>query len=267
MSLSPDFRIFIPTYKRVHRQLTYDKLPTALQRKTLLVVHEDELDEHRRRGRPAVASALQGLGMAAVRGWIVDYARASGIKRIAILDDDLTLQYRGEDMKILNSTGAQQIEAMEWMDKTLKQYASCAMGVRFLGYAEPGEVMENSRQMQAIGVNVERLHKLGVNFNKDVPVWFPMDDFHLTLQLLEAGEPNVVSLRYRTCPAPANAPGGCSEQRTLQRQNESAQLLARLHPENVKVREKKAWRGMDGTMYDVTVQWKMAYKRSQRRNG
>jgi hypothetical protein len=147
------------------------------------------------------------------------------------------------------------------MESTLDEVPLCALGVRFLEYDNDAEYVECTRGMQALGIDTRWFRDNGVNFDAGrVPPWLPMDDFHVTLQVLTKGMPNRVSLRYRTCPAPANAPGGCSEQRSLEKQNESARILQRLYPKYVKLRTKKAWQGMEGEMLDVTVQWKQAYK-------
>ena len=44
--------------------------------------------------------------------------------------------------------------------------------------------------------------------------------------------------------------------------------IAERFPQFVKLREKKGWQGMEGTMYDVTIYWKKAYEHGNlRRNG
>lgn len=252
-------KIYIPTYKRVNRQITWDRMAPALRDITTLVVSKEEAPLHRALGRNVVVSADQGKGMAAIRGWIVRHAQKHGEDKVAILDDDLTFQV-ARDGKIPNATFGEQFEAIAWMEDTLREVPLCALGVRFLDYDNTADYVECCRGMQAIGLDTRWAKGYGVNFDRGpIPPWFPMDDFHITLQTLTRGFRNRVSLKYRTCPAPANAPGGCSEQRSLERQNASASILADLYPQFVKVRAKKAWQGMEGEMYDVTVQWKKAY--------
>ena len=255
-------RIYIPTYQRIDKQKTWDTLPDAIRANTVLVVSKAEEQGHRSHQRNVLVSPAQGKGMAAIRGWIQDHAMRTVHEKFAILDDDLQLQMRDSaTMKITNATHRQFIHAFKWMEDSLDSFTCAAFGTRSLAYADPSSEIIGGRAMQALGFNVEMLKQSKCRFDKGVPDWFPMDDFHMTLQLLEAGHPNCISLVWRMNPGPSNSPGGCFDQRKGDRQSQAARLLHKLHPRFVKLREKKAWRGMaDATMTDVTVFWKQAAK-------
>ena len=254
-------KIYIPTYQRVHKQKTWDTLPPAIRKKTVLVVSKAEEKSHKAEGRNVLISPVQGLGMAAIRGWIQDYACRRD-EKFVIVDDDLQLQRRCPvTMKIHNATPGQFIAAFRWMEEQLDTFTCAAFGTRSLQYADPASEVIGGRAMQALGFRTDMLKQSECRFDKHVPDWFPMDDFHMTLQLLEAGYGNIISLVWRMNPGPSNSPGGCFDQRQGDRQSQAARLLHKLHPRFVKLREKKAWRGMAGaTMTDVTVFWKQAMK-------
>lgn len=253
--------IFIPTLGRIEKQTTWDNLTPKLRKDTLLVVHKDEAKEHRERGRNVLVSPVQGKGMPRLRQWIMDYARSQQMRYIAMADDDLAFQVRRpNDFKIVNSTPEQVEEAFFWMRLSLRSVAHCAMSPRSLAYDDPAEYMEAVRGIQCVAYDVHKAKEVGARFDKDVPEWFLMEDFHMTLQLLRAGLPNRVSLTWRINPGPPNAQGGASTIRNIERHTKAAQLLAQLHPGVVRLREKKMWGVGDVKVYDVTVAWKQALK-------
>ena len=87
-----------------------------------------------------------------------------------------------------------------------------------------------------------------------------MEDFHVTLSLLELCFPNLVMQDFACGQAASNAPGGCSLYRDAKLQSQAAMNLAAAHPGFVKVVTKnaKSWQGMN-TRTDVRVQWKKAF--------
>lgn len=258
--------IFIPTLKRLSKQTTWDNLTPKLRKDTVLVVNKEEAREHKACGRNVLISPVQGQGMPKLRQWILDYASRQGMLHIAMVDDDITFQTRrSKDFKIVNSTPEQVEEAFFWMRLSLRSVAHCAMSPRSLAYDDPAEYAESVRGIQCVAYDVATVKEVGARFDKDVPEWFLMEDFHMTLQLLRAGYPNRVSLTWRINPGPPNAQGGASLIRNAERHTKAAQLLVQLHPNVVRLREKKGWEGMgDQKVFDVTVAWKKALKYGQR---
>lgn len=258
--------IFIPTLGRVNKQITWDNLSPRLREDTVLVVHGDEAEEHKARGRNVLISPAQGQGMPKLRQWILDYAHSHGLRYMAMVDDDLKFQVRRPDFKIVNSTPEQVEEAFFWLRVSLRSVAHCAMGLRSIpytpSYTNPAAYAENVRSIQCVAYDVERVKNVGARFELGLPEWYLMEDLHMTLQLLHAGCPNRVSLIWRIHPGPPNAPGGASTIRSVERHTKAAQLLAKLYPDVVRLREKKSWKGMNETkMYDVFVSWKKALKK------
>lgn len=254
--------ILIPTYGRVNRQVTHDHLCSELRKETLLVVSQAEEPVHRRAGRGVLQCPVQGAGMASVRAWCMDWCNRAGHEKVLFLDDDLKLQKWGDDLRGSgDATPTQQREMVRWVDRALDHYAHCAFTRRNDAWSDPEETCEATRGIQAVGYNVTEVVAVGCRFDAGVPPWFFMEDYHMTLQLLEKGLPNLVHRRYRINYGDSNAPGGCSDHRTQERMREAAQLLERLHPETVRAVEKTT-RGSygGGSRWDVKVFWRKAYE-------
>lgn len=254
--------ILIPTHGRVGRQRTYDSLAPAVRRTASLVVSEAEAPAHRARGRRVVVCPVQGNGMAAVRSWILDWCGRSKYGKVLMLDDDLTLQKRRPDLRVLGeSTEAEQLEMVGWVDRTLDRYLHCAFTERNAAWADASEAREAAKGIQAVGYNVRRvLAETDCRFDRGVPPWFFIEDYHMTIQLFRAGFPNLVSRVYRVNFGPSNATGGCSPFRTPARMREAAELLERLHPGYVKAVEKETKTSFGGGVrWNVEVRWRKAY--------
>lgn len=267
--------IYIPTKGRWLKQKTYSQLPEDLRQDVRFVVpfHEGPLYQQQFPPERVLYTPEKLEGIAATRDHIMQFAAMWGQRYIVMLDDDLTLQRRLVDpdtgsMPIRNSTKLQIYEAFQWLvDKLNEGYIHCGWSIRFNAFATPGEEMSPGRMMHCLAYNVQEVMRLNAKFSKGVDTWHSMDDFNMTLQLLSAGFPNVVSLVHRMNPAASNSSGGASTWRTLQTQNASAQRMKQLFPDFVRIREKKNWRGMDGEkMIDITADWKqaLAFGRAQR---
>lgn len=260
-------KIYIPTMSRVAKQSTLSKLPEKLQAAVTLVCPPEDVKPLRERHKDTNVLACPAKGIAATRQWIMDYSRKAGHERIVMLDDDLTLQKRREGGRITNLEGPEFMEAFQWLDNALKVHAAATFGPRFLSYDLKGEEWLNKRQMYVLGYNVKAVHEVKASFTKGLPEMPVMEDFHMTLQLLKAGRSNTLSLVWRVSPYAANAPGGCSTWRTVERQNATARALEKLHAPFVVVKEKKAWKGMASAQgvaseqrLDVVVYWQKAAK-------
>lgn len=253
--------IFIPTYGRVETQVTYKHIPACFLKYSWVVVSPTEAAEHKQLGRRVLECPIQGQGMAAVRQWILDYCITENITTCVMLDDDLVPQVRGEDGRVLGTSSEEEmIAGINWLRDKSKSYAQVGWAGRTQNWHTMDELQEVGRCIQVVAYNVPKVAAIGVKFNLSVPNWFFMEDFHMTLQLLSKGEANLVSNVYRFSAGGSNVEGGCSSQRTPQRQKEASFLLESLHPGIVKAVQKTtkaAWGG--GVRWDVRVQWKKAY--------
>lgn len=263
--------IYIPTRDRWTRQVTWNSLPPALQKKTLLVTEADQKvppecqKAFEKAGTRVLVRKDKRKGIAAARQWILEN---SDDKYVMMIDDDCRFSMRTPALRVLTSTPQQVTEMFTTLEGWLKSgFTHCGITHRSLNWTQPYETkyIENSRMMHVLAYNRDKVVKAGCSFTKGVAEDFGMDDFHMTLQLLKAGHGNRVSVLYSIGTAASNAPGGASGWRTVQTINKSSQRLVQLHAPYAKLREKKNWKGIDGEQQlDVTVQWRKAYDDSQK---
>jgi hypothetical protein len=122
-----------------------------------------------------------------------------------------------------------------------------------------GEYTEITRMMRALAYNTEiiKAHNLRFDHLKI------MEDFDMTLSLLELGYPNRVSYKYANGQRTSGDAGGCSIYRNRAAQREGAIQLYKRHPKYVKIVGKKtktSWSDMGNVRTDVRINWKDAYK-------
>lgn len=256
--------IFIPTRGRVENQVTWDRMSPELKAMTYIVCPPEEVEQHERLGREAVGCEPSGIGP--TRDFILNLATRYNFRNILMLDDDLTLQIRqSEGATISNSSDDDQLRAIRWLSDCLDNgFAHAGLAPRFLAFANTKDYLSPSRSMYALAYDVPKVMDVGARFCRGFEEFEgknTMEDFNMTLQLLQAGLPNVVSLIHRITPRATNASGGCSTWRTGFWASKSAEALAELFPDVVRLRKKKAWQGMtESEIYDVTIQWKRALK-------
>ena len=253
-------RIYIPTLGRVNRQVTYSSLPPELQENTVLVVAAEEAKRYPK-GVKVVVCPQQGTGnVGAVRQWVVanhDVRRYGAA--VALLDDDLYLYQRRHDdrTKFAAPTAEEVVRAFAKCTQLTMEYGHGGLRHRELAHSAP-TIEFAGRVIRAHFYEVTVLRKERVTFRLGA-----MEDFDVTLQLLRKGYPNFIYSELIQNQSGSGAVGGCSAYRTADYQAESAELLARHHPEFVKVVTKEtkvAWGG--GQRTDVNIAWKKAFKSS-----
>ena len=96
-------RIYIPTYKRVDNQITFENLPEEIQKNVIMVVQQQERDQYKYDCEYLVVG--NDIGIAKTRELIYQHA---GLHRFGIMDDDLRLfrrnaKYMGEESNMETS--------------------------------------------------------------------------------------------------------------------------------------------------------------------
>jgi hypothetical protein len=255
-------KIYIPTIGRINKQLTISRFPQELAIHTYLVTSKAEAADLQKANPQVKVLACAEKGIVKTRDWILAHAVKNKHRKLVMLDDDLDIQRRREDMRITTVYDeAEYIEAFDWIDQTLNDYAHCGWGTRFLAYANPAEFFSPGRMMYCLAYDVKKVVNAGASFGQGLGVDGTMEDFNITLQLLTQGYANKVSLEWRASPRGTNAAGGCSTWRTTKGANASAASLVKRFPGLVKMRPRKnVWEGMDEGLMDVTVQWKKALR-------
>ena len=90
-------KIYIPTYKRVENQITFDSLPDKYKEKTILVVQEHERPLHKHDVEYLIVG--DNIGIAKTRKEIIYHA---GKSRFCLYDDDVkfyrrNIKYTGQE--------------------------------------------------------------------------------------------------------------------------------------------------------------------------
>lgn len=246
-------RIYIPTYKRITKQLTIANLPTELHPTITVVCPEDEVLYHRHQ-RPNIAVLAQPATITTIaqkRAWIIQQAPES---KILMLDDDLEFHARGNGQLTKgNATRQRLLDFFQEFSNKLDVYAHVGISPRQGNNRLEGDWIENTRMNFALGYQTEIARK-HIQFNR---VDF-REDFDYTLQLLKAGFPNVVAADVAVSPATYHSAGGCWEERTVEKSNAAAELLAELHPGLVRVADKEYKSSLPRK--EVVISWKKAYE-------
>jgi glycosyltransferase involved in cell wall biosynthesis len=249
-------RVFVVTYGRAGRQVTWRNLPPSIQQRATLLVDAAEAESH---GGLPVTVLPQGLrGIGAVRQWAIDNA---GDDKVLMMDDDLRFVVRRTD----EPTKLRQPEPGE-IDDMFKQIEVYLDHFPLVGVASreganncTDNMMKNTRVLRLLAYRTDVLTDLGIRFDR-IPV---MEDFDVALQLLRAGHENIVLNLWAHNQEGSGKEGGCSTYRTMEMQAQAARRLAELHPGLVRVVEKEtktAWGG--GLRTDVQIYWKRALNRT-----
>lgn len=252
-------RIFIPTYGRSENQVTFYNLPPEIRENTRLVIQEREREKYP--GIPVfnklvLPPHIQGIGP--TRQFLIDNYRT-----VLMLDDDLDFATRRTDVpeKFHNATGPDIMRMFETIQETLVEgFHMVGVSGREGANRDTSQFKDVTRQLRIHAINCEFFRAKNIRFDR---VEY-MEDFDATLQLLELGYPNrVLNGWVHNQHAGSNAAGGCSEDRTMEKQKEAAIKLTQLHLKFVTVVPKHSgdW---GAPRMDVRVQWKKAYESSKR---
>lgn len=257
--------IYIPTFRRIATQLTWDMLPPNWKRRTCLVVHPEEEEEHRSRGRRVIVCDGP-RGIAPVREWIIRRAHSKGTRTIMVLDDDISglyYLYRNADRQIDPTlprrrwfTPQDWSDFARWIGTTrdrvvhggISDFSNVPPAPNL---ADPDEVFPG-RQLR---VHIFAVDRLPIDAIDWTGVEFA-EDMHVTLQLMALGLPNIIHRRYRTATLGTGASGGCAaENRTVETHNQAMRRLIELHSPWVRENPAKA-RKNEPDWIKVVVRWK-----------
>ena len=259
-------KIYIPTYNRPYKQITYDSLPQKWKEKSVLLTNETDTRILTGLGYPAELCEAQG-SLARVRNWIQE--RATG--KYAVFDDDLNefcytarpserKRYRLVNTPINGPRLEPGFEEyfdtfMDTMSEHLDQVVACSAQTTWIppfeeDYKEPfrmsGNHFYNADTFPKDLIDYEKIHCA--------------EDFYYVLTLLTNGYPVRVDQRWRVRPANTAEAGGCDTYRTIELHNESMLELQKMFPKYVTLKEKIAKVGAWGGVPKLAanIQWKKA---------
>lgn len=271
----PHLAVVVPTYRRHSNgeSQTFRNVPNDFP--LILAVRGEEYDSYVKllkqldRTEDTIWSIPSGQvsGIATTRQWIVNTARDYKYDHLIMMDDDLHFIVRGkipnDDVHLRECEPIDFRNMIDWMDWNLDKYAHVAISMREGNNRFPGlnVAMDTSRGIRVTGYDLHILKETGIQFRDIVE---GREDLDMTLQLLRAGYPNLVSYHYAQGQRTADAPGGLQGTRTAEQLDGSARTLADLHPGFVKLRTKiNKTGGMAGERTEVTIYWKKALASGQ----
>jgi len=209
-------------------------------------------------------------GISNVRQWIIEHCKDN---KVLMIDDDLSFFRRTslEDFTLNIATGEQILEIMQWIDSKLDDYAHVSISARTQNFQTTSRILrEKTLELELIrpwrlyGFRKDIILGEKLNFSAGLEI-NTMDDFHMTLQLLELGYPNIVWFQYAHEQRGSNSIGGASTYRNLELLKTCAENLKAKHPpgivETVQRKTISSWGGSSkNPIYrtDVRIQWQKA---------
>ena len=260
--------LVIPTFKRLHNQITLHNIPKSLLENVTLVVQPQEEIEAKKIHHKIFVVSDNNIGFAkTIRDLTYEFA-VNRQTRFWILDDDLTFlrHYEKDDGKLKKEPMVEKdfVEVLEktnkWMDKG---FSHGAFGTTWNNPLGKFPYVENSRIMTNKYYDGKVISKIW----KDID-WVGCcgaEDFYVNLQLLTKGYPNRVWYEFIVNPGESHKDGGCSIYRDAEYHNKSCEELKRLFPQFITIKYKpNPNKNMKGVMMAHSqVQWKKAYQSSQ----
>jgi hypothetical protein len=254
-------RIYIPTYRRVDRQLTWSFLPLAVRARTTLVCPADEATALRRAtGGTVLVQPAHVTTISAKRQWIVDQCDA---ETLCMLDDDLRFSVRdpvsgrgtsddGRGCALLKA-GPRDVERMfAELEAQLNTYAHAGVSMRMGNQSRTLGWHENKRMCYVLAYRTNTLRRFA-RFDEIAH----REDMMVTLRLLQAGYANSVSFEFTADQVYAAKGGEAAAGRSMDASNADAERLAAAFPDLVRVVEKIY--KVSTLRKEVVVQWNKAW--------
>jgi len=258
-----DMQIYIPSKGRATKQVTLKLIPEPFKKRTFIVVPMDEVEIYERYCGNEFGGVLgcPATGIGPTRQFIIDQAQ---VKYVFQFDDDMYFYRRVADtIKLAKATSFEVCEMFTMMRLWLSEgYAHVGLSARQGNNHVAAPYKDLTRMCNAYAHDISVIKKHGLRFDRT----HFMEDFDMTLSLLELGYPNRVLFQFCWNQVGSNEGGGCSTYRTLEGQAQAAHRLRELHGDVVRVVEKTSkpgsgyWKGMK-TRTDVVISWQKALKK------
>ena len=258
-----DLQIIIPTRGRVNQQLTLASFPTELRQCTTIVCPQKEvftlsgMDDFTK----VIAQPDPNWTIAQKRKWIIEHWYKAGCTKILMLDDDLRFSTRisETDWHLKEIRGKDLIPEFERLaEKLSPEVPHVGFGPRQgnnnleeVGWKTPGKMCYSLGYYLPIVATEVELGRIETR-----------EDMDITLQLLLKGYPNAVWQTTVNDQRKYDAPGGATNERTIESSNADAYKLVDLHPGYVSTTEKKYTASVP--RIEVICQWGKAYEDGQR---
>ena len=258
-------KIYIPTFRRVDEQITFNSLPDKYKEKAILVVQEHERPLHKHDVEYLVVG--DNIGIAKTRKKIIDHA---GKSRFCLYDDDVTFYRRNEkylmkenwqdsDMK-----GVKRPMTEDDFDEMFDIFNSWMDNQNIIQIGYRSAFLPPSWRLYTDFTDVYSGYMInGVELSKFVD--------EIDWEYVKVGEDSMMSLEFLLrgykirrselfCIQPKWwQEGGCSEFRTAKFHNKEHKKLMDKYPEYVYFK-KEIKRPNIGIIKDYRYRWKEAYR-------
>jgi hypothetical protein len=253
--------IYIPTYKRVGRQITLAALPKEWLSRTWLVVRPEEKDAHFFDGRPCKVVVCDKKGVPAARAAALVHAEQSREETAWFFDDDLRFSVRQPfwdfllgDVKMQKADRFDINRGLERAERLIgPSLPMVGWDARGGNDRRPEEDLKyNCRVMRAFGVHITTLRQQVIDIAK-YDFW---EDFHVALSLIERGFP-IANMMKITNDGVTNSAGGVSTYRNVEALRKCREAFCKEHPFAKPIeKQPKSW-SVDGgeTVPDLTIYW------------
>lgn len=246
-------QLLIPTLGREGRQVTINHIPEKWKAKTFLVCPPYEKHEW-----PNRLDLMPPGNIGLTMQWIVENATE---RYIGIMDDDLTFHKRDPN-KLTRKTQCTEAE----FDEMLTQFQTWLESGDVYGSVSNSFMMQNKPDEYFYGkpsachfLDREYLLKHNIRFDRISE----FNDFDVPLQVLESGMRLHHTGRFISKEKQANAPGGCSTNRTAESNRKSMLRLQELHPKYVELTDAP---GATNQTLQVDLKMKIQFAKSYKDN-
>jgi hypothetical protein len=195
-------------------------------------------------------------GIAEKREWIMREWLRRGRDKIIMLDDDLQFATRKQEgsTELVAISGDALVPEFDTIEAKLgPEFPHVGFGQRLYNNQQEAGWKTPGRMIYALGYYLPIVVR-ECEFNR-VPTHEDMD---LTLQLLRKGYPNAIWNTTVVNQRRYNAPGGVTDERTVESSDADAERLRELHPGYVTIRE-RAYKS-SVPRKEVICQWEQALK-------
>lgn len=258
-----DVEIYIPSRSRSSRSLTLEALTHGgLAERASLVVPFAQATAYlplARRHKVKQILRCKEDGIAATRQLCGERAE----NKFIMFDDDLRFYTRIDRTANAEAKGLRMLNNMELkaalvlVSRLLDLYAHVAISAREGNNRLPLPWVTNSRPLRVLAYR--KAEFLACEHGR-VAV---MEDFDVTLQLIGMGYQNCVISEYAQDQPGTQVQGGCMDYRTKELHEKNVRLMAKLHPDIVKLRQKENKTGGDfGSRLEATIYWEKAYRQA-----
>jgi len=257
-------KIYIPTFKRVDNQITFNELPDKYKEKTILVVQDQEREQYKYDCEYFVVG--NDIGIAKTRELIY---RKAGNKRYAILDDDIIFyrrnkKYHGFEPSMEKSKRVSTEKDIDDMMKTYNEWMNeghMHIGCRDESLWPKISYLHNKEIIANHFIDGNELFKFIDDVDWDV---CQIGEDHLfTIECMRRGYMNRVSDEFlQNRWSSAYDEGGCAEYRTAKYHDDEMMKLAQKYPEFVTLKKMREVKKI-GIIRHFQIDWDSVYKSYQ----